>query len=215
MDEHEEIILSTDEKGWLGKIKDSVYENWQTILVALIVLIVGISAYNYNERPIAPAANEQEQTQGATDTGENAATEQNTEATDAANQQDQQVQAPAENTPAASNQTETKTDTTVTNMNTVDVEGENYKVTATKGDGLTHLARKAMNKYLEANPTDGVTSLHKIYIEDYLRKQVAARPVRVGDEETFSKTMIDQAIAASLKLSQKQLDNLKKYEVQR
>lgn len=217
MQDQEEIVLSTDEKGWLGKIKDGIYENWQTVLVAVIVLIVGISAYYYNERPAeTPAASEQENSQAAAEAEASTAEEQNAEAADAAEASAEDQNAAAEQTaPAASEETKTKEDTAVADANTVTVEGENYKVTAVKGEGLTHLARKAMNQYLEKNPNDQVTSLHKIYIEDYLRKQVAASPIEIGHAETFSQGMIEQAIAASQKLSAKQLDNLKKYELQK
>ena len=41
--------------------------------------------------------------------------------------------------------------------------------TAVKGDGVTHLARRALANYLEKNPDSALTKEHKIYIEDYLR----------------------------------------------
>lgn len=241
MSENEEIDLTPDEeKGWLGKIKDSAYENWQTILVALVVLIVGVSAYNYNEK--TGVNNSQPATEQTTESSQqteqapaNTDQEQNVEKKDeaAAQQQDQQASQPAatENKDAAKqvNPTETnkgenksasdETKTEVKNTtnpavsNPVTAEGDGYKTVAVKGDGLTHLARKALNKYLEENKDDQVTDLHKIYIEDYLRKQLGNSKVgiKVGHEETFSKSTIEKAVASSKKLSQKSLDNLKKY----
>ena len=50
MQETELEAINDNKEGWLEKIKGWSYENWQTILVILIVLIVGISAYNYNQK---------------------------------------------------------------------------------------------------------------------------------------------------------------------
>ncbi len=84
--------------------------------------------------------------------------------------------------------------------------------TATAGDGTTHLARRAMMNYLEKTPDSSLTGEHKVYIEDYLRKQLSGRgPLAVGQSTEFSKDMIRQAIDHSKQLSDKQLQNLKKY----
>lgn len=240
MPEDEEIDLTPDEeKGWLGKIKDGIYENWQTIMVAIVVLIVGISAYSYNEKTgvsNSQPATEQtaESSQQTEQTPANTNQEQSVEEKDeaAAQQQDQQANQPAatenkdtakqvnptetnkEESKSASNQTKTEVkNTNPVAANPVTVDGDGYKAVAVKGDGLTHLARKALNKYLEENKDDQVTDLHKIYIEDYLQKQLGSGKsgIKVGYEETFSKSTIEKAIASSKTLSQKSLDNLKKY----
>lgn len=84
--------------------------------------------------------------------------------------------------------------------------------TAVKGDGLTVLARKAAANYLEKNPDSALTKEHKIYIEDYLRKNVGHKGgVRVGTSVEFSKDLIQKAISQSKNLNEKQLQNLQKY----
>ncbi|TXH07305.1 MAG: hypothetical protein E6Q06_02865 [Candidatus Moraniibacteriota bacterium] len=84
--------------------------------------------------------------------------------------------------------------------------------TAAKGDGTTHLARRALANYLEKSPDSSLTGEHKVYIEDYLRKQLSNRGVlAVGQSAEFSKDMIRQAIDHSKQLNAKQLQNLKKY----
>lgn len=223
MQEQEEINLSTEEKGWLGKIKDSVYENWQTILVALIVLIVGISAYNYNSNtssnPSGTAVEEKSDEQEQTD--ENVASEETADQEAATEEKDQESAAKQDQTnseAAGSAATETNKENTAEaaqNTNAVAVEGESYKVTAVRGEGITHLARKALNKYLEENSDDQLTAEHKVYIEDYLQNRVGNGQIAIGHEEAFSKSQIADAIASSKTLSQKSLDNLKKYTVAR
>lgn len=84
--------------------------------------------------------------------------------------------------------------------------------TAVKGDGTTNLARRALANYLEKSPDSSLTGEHKVYIEDYLRKQISERgPLAVGQSVEFSKDIIRQAIDHSKGLSDKQLQNLKKY----
>ncbi|HAV11296.1 MAG TPA: hypothetical protein DCX32_02005 [Candidatus Moranbacteria bacterium] len=84
--------------------------------------------------------------------------------------------------------------------------------TAVKGDGVTHLARRALANYLEKNPDSALTKEHKIYIEDYLRKNVGFQErVHPGTTIEFSKELIQNAIGQSKNLNEKQLQNLQKY----
>ncbi len=87
-----------------------------------------------------------------------------------------------------------------------------YVETAQKGDGLTHLARRAATRYLadhEAGYT--LTNEHRIYIEDYVRKHMQKHPVSVGMEETISFDLVKQAVESAGKLSAPQLKHLTKY----
>lgn len=83
---------------------------------------------------------------------------------------------------------------------------------ASRGNGSTHLARRALTNYLEKNADSSLTVEHKIYIEDYLRKNVGFRgTVTTKTSIEFSKTLISQAIEKSKTLNNMQLQNLKKY----
>lgn len=87
-----------------------------------------------------------------------------------------------------------------------------YVETAQKGDGLTHLARRAATRYLadhEAGYT--LTNEHRIYIEDYVRKHLQKHPVSVGMEETISFDLVKQAVESAGKLTVPQLKHLTKY----
>jgi hypothetical protein len=84
--------------------------------------------------------------------------------------------------------------------------------TAIAGDGLTHLARKAATHYLEKNVDSSITAEHRIYIEDYLRKNVGHKGgVKIGSSVEFSKELVRDAIAQSKTLNERQLKNLEKY----
>ena len=90
-----------------------------------------------------------------------------------------------------------------------------FQETAQRGDGKTHLARRALANYLEKNADSSLTAEHKIYIEDYLRKNVGhSGRVYVGTSVEFSKDLIRQAIDHSKNLNERQLQNLHKYAVQ-
>ena len=66
---------------------------------------------------------------------------------------------------------------------------------AAKGDGTTHLARRALAHYLEKNTDSALTAEHKVYIEDYLRKNVSHSGwLNQNDSVSFSKDLIKQAI---------------------
>lgn len=102
--------------------------------------------------------------------------------------------------------------TTVSPEN-ISKETENSFIeTAVRGDGLTVLARRAAADYLEKNPDSTLTKEHKIYIEDYLRKNVSHEGgVKVGTSVEFSKDLVQKAISQSKNLNERQLQNLQKY----
>lgn len=83
---------------------------------------------------------------------------------------------------------------------------------AERGNGTTHLARRALAHYLEKNPDSSLSAEHKVYIEDYLRKNVAFNgAVTTKTSVEFEKVLINQAIEKSKTLNGHQLQNLKKY----
>lgn len=87
-----------------------------------------------------------------------------------------------------------------------------YIEVAQKGDGQTHLARRAATRYLADHEAGyALTNEHRIYIEDYIRKNVPKHPVSIGMEETISFDLVKQAVEAAGKLSAPQLKNLTKY----
>ncbi len=83
---------------------------------------------------------------------------------------------------------------------------------AVAGDSLTTLARKALADSLEKNPDSSLSAEHRVYIEDYLRKNSKhTSQVFVGTSVEFSKSLIQEAIGKSKQLNDQQLTNLKKY----
>lgn len=95
------------------------------------------------------------------------------------------------------------------------LEGGMIRVEAQRGDGITHLARRAVQDYLKRkNPDFEVTKEQKIYIEDALKDaEIAKRKsgLNVGDELSFSEDAIRQATEQARTLTSGQLENLKQF----
>jgi len=87
-----------------------------------------------------------------------------------------------------------------------------YEEIAESGEGITHLARKALKKYLQEKGEGlNLTPEHKIYIEDYLQKKTGDYWLQVGQKLTFSEELIKEAIEKAQTLTEEQLQNLTQY----
>ena len=92
-------------------------------------------------------------------------------------------------------------------------------ITVRQGDGLTHLAEQALNEFLlnmnfdEQEEFSGLLNLgQRVYIEDYIKDKIEKKEYYyVGDEVAFSRDLITEAIRASEKLTEKQIENISKY----
>jgi len=91
-------------------------------------------------------------------------------------------------------------------------EEKKYLETAQTGEGITHLARRALGKYLQEKPQDfEITPEHKIYIEDYLAKSMGDRWLNLGEKVEFSEPLIKEAIGKAKDLTPAQLQNLTQF----
>lgn len=194
MEENEKDELETDQedtKSWLQ-------DNLRIIISIVIVVAIAGGVYSYSKRNQAP-----------TEKSSNLAEEQLSEEEGAVEvQKGEEAQAPASSEKPAVQKQEVAAAST-----SQETEGS-FIETAGKGDGTTHLARRALANYLEKNPDSSLTPEHKIYIEDYLRKQSGFKGgVKVGTSVEFSKDLVNRAIESSKNLNDKQLQNLHKYAV--
>lgn len=94
----------------------------------------------------------------------------------------------------------------------VKISGDQISVSAGRGDGYTHLARRALVEYLSQTGSQELQAEHKIYVEDYLQKNVQDKQLlHPGDEVSFSQGDIQDAIDAALALTENQVENLSQY----
>ena len=199
-----------DEQNQEGGFFNRLKESPRTVSVLIIILIVAAAIYAFSD-------NKNNQVDTASDTSEEMA-EPSTEA---------QMAEPAEGG-AGEESGEAMQDTAMaatpealspevlSEQSKGLPEGqhteEGYIETAQKGDGVTHMARRATTRYLNENaPGYELTNEHRIYVEDYLKDHIAKRGIKPGDQITISDQLMKDAVDAAGQLSAKQLHNLTKY----
>jgi len=177
-------------KGWINKYGSSVI----LPIVALLILASGIYLY----------ASQKSQTEVISLTGEEMTA--NLEKDLAGHEEETSL--PQEEF----SEGETGTETIKEILPAGRQEEGNIVEKAVQGDGVTHLARRALKDYLEVkdHPQE-LTNEHKIYIEDYLKDNIGSRPLEVDEEISFSEDLIKEAIDASQDLTPEQLKVLEKY----
>ena len=173
------------------KMKQWLQDNLRIIVSIAIVVAIAGGIYSYSKRAESPIVTDET----ALESSEEASPEE-TAAVDISNEEESTQEAKEQVASIATSQ-ETET---------------SFVETALRGDGVTHLARRAAANYLEKNPDSSLTKEHKIYIEDYLRKKVGrSQTLHPGDSIEFSKDMVREAVDQSKQLTEQQLQNLKKY----
>ena len=169
-------------------------DNLRIVISIAIVVVIAGGIYSYSKRGETPIVADQSASKTATDTTAAASTDTTNPTTDTTAATDNSAK-PAVSSASTSQETETS-----------------FVETAEKGASMTVLARKATADYLEKNQDSSLTNEHKIYIEDFLRKNVThTGGVHVGTSVEFSKELIQKAIAQSKTLNARQLQNLQKY----
>ena len=201
MEEHTPEEQPQEEK--YEDVKRWFQDNLRIIISVIIVIFIAGGIYSYSKRGESPIVTDN----SASVVEENTASDQTS--TDISK---------TDTTKTTTDKTakvETNTQKTTVSPAATSSETENSFVeTAGKGDGSTILARRALANYLEKNPDSALTKEHKIYIEDYLRKNIGQKGgVHVGTSLEFSKDLVQKAIAQSKNLSERQLKNLQKYSV--
>lgn len=89
-----------------------------------------------------------------------------------------------------------------------------YNQVAERGEGLTHLARKATTSYVEDNSVN-LTDEKRIYVEDYVQKELQKEKgttvVEIGELVDISPELLEEAISSANDLTAEQLSNLSQY----
>lgn len=208
----------TETGGWGSRLREWLGQYGSSVilpLVALAILASGIYLYATQKRQqagillednnsaigVAPAKNEETETNAAIVSVDNSQKNQ-----ELVKQQEQQiVNIIAE---AKSDEPTAVEILPAKNKNS----GNVIAVRAEKGEGVTHLARKALKNYLQNNqPSSNLTKEHKIYIEDYIKDKIGSRALEVNEEMEISKDLINEAINSSAALTAQQLQNIEQF----
>lgn len=188
----------TDWKNW-------IQENMRVLLSVVIVIAIAGGVYSYSKRalPDSSSQNFKENQVALNEESKESLDDENEEQAETSQEPVVTEEKQAEEAPK-----EDRASSTATSQETE----ESFIETAGRGDGLTHLGRRALANYLEKNPDSSLTAEHKIYIEDYLRKNVSyEKGVRIGSSVEFSKKLVEEAIQKSKSLNERQLQNLTQY----
>ncbi len=91
-----------------------------------------------------------------------------------------------------------------------------YSQVAERGEGLTHLARKATTAYMSDKGIQ-LTDEERIYVEDYIQKELQREKgttvVEIGETVDISPDLIEEAVNSADNLTAEQLNNLSQYTV--
>ncbi len=238
-DEEEDLFVEEEEdyneegNAW-ENAKEWFQDNLRVILSVIIVVLIAVGIYNYSSKPAEEDQNRIDALIGESEVAleeEQAPKEEiNVKEKDEADSQvvvkeegaesEVKVEEKKAEEPKAEEPVETPKDPTEVKPEVktepkvepkVEKNVEGFHVSAIKGDGLTHLARKAVQEYLAQNPDASITKEHKIYLEDYLRKNVASGKIKEGDVRVFSEKLMSDALSKAKNLTPAQLENLKRY----
>lgn len=212
-------------KGWGGRFSDWLKRNSSLIVATVIIIVLAGGIYVYtkqsqNQPFLLDEKNELEDITLINDQALGDLDEINQEIQDLeldevtidlddANEDDlSQIDIEAEGISGS--------DIAINTNNTTDEESANesdeFQEIARKGEGITHLARRALKKYLESRVADfELKPEHKIYIEDYLKDKTGSELLEIGEGRSFSKSLIDEAIEKAGNLSEKQINNITPY----
>lgn len=175
-------------------VKIWLEDNLRVLLSILIVVAIAGGIYSYSKRSQSPTV-----TDDTTQETQDSMLEKIVSGQDGSTDQDMKNDSATQNRPSVSTDISKETEAS-------------FIESAQRGEGATHLARRATANYLEKNPDSTLTREHKIFIEDYLRKNVKKTDrMNVGSSVEFQKDLIRSAIEKSKTLNEKQLQNLKKY----
>ena len=205
--------LNENQESGTDAVKKWIQDNLRIIISVVIVVVIAGGIYSYSKRSEAPAevadmqASDLEQLIEEEDSMEDGEIEIIEEA-------DEEEIAEAEKAEEEVGSPTGEEKEQVTSVATSKETEKSFIESAQKGEGVTHLARRALSDYLEKSADSELTAEHKIYIEDYLRKKVDFNErVFVGTTVEFSKDLVKEAITESKKLNDAQLKNLHKYAV--
>ncbi len=218
--------LNENKDDMTGSIQKWLQDNLRIIISVIIVVVIAGGIYSYSKRSEAPEqladmeAGEMEQLMEDEELMENGEIETSEEAEEIIIDEDEEettdeeiIEVEKEEPAVKKEKVETEKEQ-VTSVATSKETEKSFIESAQKGEGVTHLARRALSDYLEKNADSELKAEHKIYIEDYLRKKVNFNDrVFTGTTVEFSKDLVREAIDESKKLNDAQIKNLHKYAV--
>lgn len=191
-------------KNWFDRVKESP----RTVSALIIVLIVVAAIYAFS------GDQDQQPEQAAAPKGTSQPAQETASPAPAATGEKTAQETPS-GLPAGQAGTAVSKEslqTTTQSLPKAEKTDKGYQEVAERGDGLTHLARRATARYLAENTVNyTITNEHRIYIEDYIKDQMGKKRVAIGQSELITFDVLAQAVESASHLTDSQLRNLTKY----
>ena len=169
-------------------------KNILSIFLILFLIISGIYAFNRN-----PAQNNdtevEEKVEEIKQSEEQSSEESSQEA-------DTENEFGTENTSDESKNEEIMSETTASSS--IIKTDSGIQVTAQSGDGVTHLARKAVAEYIASNNIS-LSKEQKLYAETVLKNQYYQHHLNIGDTIDFSNNSLEDTVNNAQNLTQAQI----------
>jgi hypothetical protein len=199
-----------------------------TAFVVLLAVVVAIfTAVNSNkEKQVADVANNEQNVASTenetiastaeTDNEEQEDSEESTEAEDGDADENTDDAADADEANDVDATTPTTFDTTTANGEAVGEtpnaqsakSEDSYSEAAQVGEGVTHLARRALHSFLADRSVTDLSAAHRIFAEDYVAKNSSPVYLGIGEGRTFSTSLLDEAVTNARALTPAELANL-------
>ena len=187
--ESKQEIIVEEKQGFWAK-------NIISILLILFLIISGIYAFNRE-----------------TNTDEKDSVEEKVEEIKESEQKSDEMnrQEATENGEQTSSEMEAKTENeSQSNDTTISTTDSQITVKAEAGDGVTHLARKAVAEYTKSQNIT-LSAEQKLYAETVLKNQYYQHHLSVGQSIDFDMSSLENTIEDAQNLSPSQIENWSKY----
>lgn len=184
--------MNENSEGTIVTLTKTIKNNWRLLLVGVIILAIALNSSQSDNK----SSMENENTASPTSQAEQS--------------KQAEPNKPKTTTQTAENSTPAPTPTKTPETAAVAVDTNIISETAAKSEGVTHLARRAIKKYL-GSTQENLSTEQKIYAEDYLAKKTGKKVLEIGEKIEFSTELVKQSIEKAKGLNQKQIENLSKY----
>lgn len=188
-----------------GSFIDRIKESPRTVSALIIILIVAAAIYAFSGDNATTPEGETDQA-AVTSTEPAADTDETPAATEEGNETNMAATTPS--APVTQDQLKVEAEK-LTEPRKTDAA---YVEVAQAGEGITHLSRRAVTRYLAENQAGyEITNEHRIFIEDYIQNRIGTQGLSLGQEQPISFELIKEAVAAAQQLNGNQLQNLSQY----
>jgi cytoskeletal protein RodZ len=188
----------SEDQGFFEKLGEFFADHGRTIVSIIVVaILVGTGIYAYTRDGADDGMDERIEELASQDEDSNESAEGETDI----QTESPDIASASEDNPAKS----TETTPSETEIIRVDEQSNDITAKAGQGDGVTHLAREAVERYISDNAIEGIQPGHRVYMETTLKNKYYQDSLEVDQEITFTGSDLAQVVADAQNLNEVQL----------